>query len=76
MSTNQTILDGIAALKQAAADNATAVTGEIAKLDAIIAALKNAGTGLTQAQIDQAVSDLQGISTVLAGTTATANTAT
>lgn len=70
MASNQDLLDKIAALKQAGTDNNTAVLAEIARVEAVIAAL---GTGgLTQAQIDQAVADLTTTVDTLKGTTTAA----
>lgn len=70
MASNQDLLNQIAAAKQAADDNSAAVLAEIARVEAVIATL---GTpGLTQAQIDQAVADLQSTVSTLKGTTTTA----
>ena len=70
MASNQDLLDQIAAAKQAASDNNAAVLAEIARVEAVIAAL---GTpGLTQTQIDAAVADLQTTVGTLKGTTTTA----
>lgn len=71
MSTAQNILDSIAASKAAADANAAAVLAEIARVEAVIAAL--GAPQLTQAQIDQAVLDLQGVVTELGATTAAAS---
>jgi hypothetical protein len=70
MASNQDLLDQVAAAKQAADDNNAAVLAEIARVEAVIAAL---GTpGLTQAQIDQAVADLSATVTELKGATTAA----
>jgi hypothetical protein len=70
MASNQDLLDQVAAAKQAADDNNAAVLAEIARVEAVIAAL---GTpGLTQAQIDQAVADLSATVSELKGTTTAA----
>lgn len=70
MASNQDLLNQIAAAKQAADDNSAAVLAEIARVEAVIAAL---GTpGLTQAQIDQAVADLTATVSELKGTTTAA----
>ena len=74
MSTNQTILDEIALVKAsadaAAANSAAAkasVDAEIPRVEAVIALLTAGATGLTQAQIDQAVADLTAVKGTLDG---------
>ena len=70
MSSVNDVLSAIAASKAAADANSAAVIAEVARVEAVIAALGQ--PQLTQAQIDQAVADLQSVVTTLSATTAAA----